>query len=174
MCQTFNKKQTSCRKRARKASDLDSNLLELGCYWMESLREESGGRRHGWDGAQFGTASVVKRLDARRRKDPHPTSTASPPAQGARAVQQVDEVPAQEVQVGGVRGGIVTEGVSQAGFLQTHTQGQSVYDKNTGCWMEVWMEAFCGTPGSSRRAGASLSWWECRWAVWRDSREQFL
>lgn len=71
--------------------------------------------------------SVVKRLDACRREDPHPTSAAPPPAQGARAVQQVDDVPAQEVQVGGVRGGVVTEGLSQPGFL--HTEGrESVYD----------------------------------------------
>lgn len=74
--------------------------------------------------------SVVKRLDARRREDPHPTSAATPPAQGAWAVQQVDDVPTQEVQVGGVRGGVVTEGVSQAGFL--HTEGnQNVCDANT-------------------------------------------
>lgn len=74
--------------------------------------------------------SVVKRLDARRREDPHPTSAATPPAQGAWAVQQVDDVSAQEVQVGGVRGGVVTEGVSQAGFL--HTEGkQSACDTNT-------------------------------------------
>lgn len=33
---------------------------------------------------------------------------------------------------------------------------------------------FCRTPGSSRRADESLSLWECRWAVGRDSWEQFL
>lgn len=63
--------------------------------------------------------SVVKGLDARRWKDPHSTPAAPPPAQGARAVQQVDDVPAQEVQVGGVVGGVVTERMGQAGFLHT-------------------------------------------------------
>lgn len=104
-------------------SALTGLLLITG--WA-GLRQESEGQRHGWDGAQFDMASVVKRLDARRRKDPHPTSTAPPPAQGAGAVQQVDDVPAQEVQVGRVRRGVVTEGVSQVGFLHIHTRGQSV------------------------------------------------
>lgn len=93
------------------------------------LGQESEGQRHSWDGAQFDMVSVVKRLDARRRKDPHSTATAPPPAQGARAVQQVDDVPAQEVQVGGVRGGVVTEGVSQVGFLHIHTHTHTMRTK---------------------------------------------
>lgn len=111
--------------------DLDSNagrsagadlLLTTG---SAHLRQEWEGRRHGWCGPRLDVASVVKRLHARRRKDPHPPSAAPPPAQGAGAVQQVDDVSAEEVQVGGVRRGVVTERVSQAGFLHTHTQTQS-------------------------------------------------
>lgn len=62
-------------------------------------------------------ASVVQRLHVFRWKDPHPASAATPPAQGARAVQQVDDITAQEVEVGGVRGGVVAEGVSQPRLL---------------------------------------------------------
>lgn len=62
-------------------------------------------------------ASVVQRLHVFRWKDPHSASAATPPAQGARAVQQVDDVTAQEVEVGGVRGGVVAEGVSQPRLL---------------------------------------------------------
>lgn len=122
----FDKNTPVQGKETEKASDLDSNVAKsartelLLITGSAGLRQETEGHGHGWDGAQFDTASAVKRLDARRRKDPHPASTAAPPAQGAGAVQQVDDVSAQEVQVGGVRGGVVTEGVSQAAFLHTH------------------------------------------------------
>lgn len=61
--------------------------------------------------------SVVQRLDVFWWEDPDPASTAPPPAQGARAVQQVDDVSAHEVEVGALRGGVVAEGVSQTRLL---------------------------------------------------------
>lgn len=66
--------------------------------------------------------SVVQRLDVFWRKDSHSAPTAPPPGQRARAVQQVDDVTTQEVEVGGVRGGVVTEGVGQARFLHKDTR----------------------------------------------------
>ena len=66
---------------------------------------------------QFDVVSVIQRLHVFRRKDSYSAPAAPPPGQRAGAVQQVDDVTTQEVQVGGVRGGVVTEGVSQAWFL---------------------------------------------------------
>ena len=117
---------TGSDRSSREAWGLDSTTAKsartgpLLITGSAALTQESEGQRHGWDGLRGDMASLVKRPDARRRKDPHPTPTAPPPAQGARAVQQVDDVTAQEVQMGGVRGGVVAEGVSQAGFLHTH------------------------------------------------------
>lgn len=61
--------------------------------------------------------SVVQQLDVFWRKYSYSTSTAPSPGQWARAVQQVDDITAQEVEVGGLRGSIVTEGMSQTRFL---------------------------------------------------------
>lgn len=69
-------------------------------------------------GARSDMASVVQRLDAFWREDSHSASTAPPPAQRARAVQQVDDVTAAEVQMGILRGRVVAEGVSQTSSLR--------------------------------------------------------
>lgn len=68
-------------------------------------------------GVQFSVVSVVQRLHVFWRKDPYAASTAPSPGQRARAVQQVDDVTTQEVEVGGLRGSVVAEGVSQTRFL---------------------------------------------------------
>lgn len=60
--------------------------------------------------------SVVQRLDVVWRKDSDSSMTAPSPAQRTGAVQQVDDVTTQEVEVGGLSWGVVTEGVSQARF----------------------------------------------------------
>lgn len=61
--------------------------------------------------------SVVQRLDIFRWEDAYSASTAPSPGQRVRAVQQINDVAAQEVEVSGLRGGVVTQGMSQAGFL---------------------------------------------------------
>lgn len=63
---------------------------------------------------------MVQRVHAFGREDPHPASTAPLPAQGTGTVQQFDDVPAQEVQVCGLTGRVVAEGVSQMGHLRKH------------------------------------------------------
>lgn len=63
-------------------------------------------------------SSVVQWLDQFWREDSHSASTAPPPGQRAGAVQQVDDVAPQEVEVSGVWGRVVAEGVSQTTFLQ--------------------------------------------------------
>lgn len=61
--------------------------------------------------------SVVKHLDVFRWKDSHSAAAAPSPAQRIGAVQQVDDVTAQEVEMGGFRRSVVTQCVSQARFL---------------------------------------------------------
>lgn len=57
--------------------------MELLITGSAGQRQGSGGQHHNQKGARFLMVSVVKRLDARWREDPHPTSAAPPPAQGA-------------------------------------------------------------------------------------------
>lgn len=78
------------------------------------------------------TVSVVQWPDTFRWKDPDSATAAAPPAQAARAVQKVDDVTAQEVEVSGVRRGVVTEGMSQTRLLpkdrgKTMTSDQQVW-----------------------------------------------
>lgn len=66
---------------------------------------------------KFDVVSEVQQLDVLRREVAYSASTAPPPGQRTRAVQQVDDVAALEVEVGGLTGGVVTERLSQARFL---------------------------------------------------------
>lgn len=60
-----------------------------------------------------------------RREDADPAPAAPPPAQGVRTVQEVDDVTSPEVEVGGLRRGVVTEGVSQTRLLYEDTRCQN-------------------------------------------------
>ncbi|CAB1436269.1 unnamed protein product [Pleuronectes platessa] len=62
-------------------------------------------------------ASVVQQLDVLRWKDADSASAASRPGRRAGALQQVNDVATQEVEVPGLTGGVVTEGVSHTRFL---------------------------------------------------------
>lgn len=64
-----------------------------------------------------GVELMKQPLHVFRREDANPASAAPPPAQGVRTVQEVDDVTSPEVEVGGLRGGVVTEGVSQTRLL---------------------------------------------------------
>lgn len=67
---------------------------------------------------------MVQRLDIFRWEDPHSASTAPSPGQRTRAVEQIDDVAPLEVEVGSLGGGVVTEGMSQTGFL--HKQSKAM------------------------------------------------
>lgn len=62
-------------------------------------------------------ASVVQRLDVFWGEDAHAASAPSSPGHGTGAVQQIDDVALQKVEVRGLGRGVVTERVSQAAFL---------------------------------------------------------
>lgn len=78
----------------------------------------------------FDNASVVQRLDIFWWEDAYSASTAPSPGQWSSAVQQINDVTAQEVEVSSLRGGVVTEGMSQTGFLH---KDRCVFIRSTGC-----------------------------------------
>ena len=90
-------------------------------------------------------SSVVQRLDQFWREDSHSASAAPPPGQRARAVQQVDDVAPQEVEVSGVWGGVVAEGMSQAAFLQKN-RAEAWHQTNRCAFNELFVKS-CGASG---------------------------
>lgn len=104
--------------------------------------------------------SVEQRLDTLWGEDSHPASAAAPPGQSAGAVQQVDDVTAQEVEPGALRGGVVAEGVSQAAPLGGQNRGIRSTGRHTSWWGRTTSAPHTPTLASRRRLGLSLSGWE--------------
>lgn len=86
-------------------------------------------------------SSVVQWLDQFWREDSHSASTAPPPGQRAGAVQQVDDVAPQEVEVSGVWGRVVAEGVSQTAFLQKN-RAEAWRQTNRCAFNELFMKSY--------------------------------
>lgn len=65
-----------------------------------------------------GSLAVMNGLDVFRREEAHVSVATSPPAQRVGAVEQLDDVAAEEAQLGGMVRREVVEGVAVMGTLQ--------------------------------------------------------